>query len=358
VSPQLDGLIDLGDAERLARERLPSATYEFIAAGAGDGRAVAANRAAFARRTVIPRVLAAIDRVQTGIELLGRRLALPVLVPPMGMQRIVDPEGEVAMARGVHAAGTVMCVSAVASRSAAEVAATGVPSWLQLYLMRDPALNAHLLAQARAAGCEAVVLTVDGPVTGRRNRALRAGYTLPPDVTVPAFAGVVGDGPDGPAPAVVDELLASDIGWSALEALVAQAGLPVIVKGILAPADAARACELGAAGVIVSNHGGRQLDAAVASLDALPAVVDAVAGRIPVLLDGGVRSGTDVVIALANGAAAVLVGRPLYWSLAAGGSDGVAAALELLRAEIAQALLLCGCPSPGAAGPALLGPTY
>ncbi len=345
-------LVNLEEAEARAAEVLDRPTFDFVAAGAGDEVALGRNRAAFRRRQMMPRVLRGVADVDTGVEVLGRRVPFPALVAPMGLQRIVHPEGECEMARGVAATGTIMCASTVSTRSPAEIAATGVERWFQLYLFEDGAITDHLVAAARDAGFAALVLTVDGPIIGRRDRAIRSGFAFGPEIRIPGVGPALGL-TEGGDPVALGGMIDRSATWETVGRLAA-AGLPLVLKGILDPEDARLAVEHGAAGVIVSNHGGRQLDVAPATLDALPAVVEAVDGRAEVLLDGGVRRGTDVLAALALGARAVLVGRPVYWGLAYGGAAGVREVLDLLRAEIVAAMTLLGRRSLAEVGSEML----
>ena len=345
-------LSSLAEFESLAQARLDPGVWAFLAGGAGEGRAVAANLAAFARRTLRPRVLVDVSGTTTRAAVLGRDVSLPVLVAPVALQGLLHEEGERATARAAARSGTVMCVSLVSQSTPAEVAAAapGARLWFQLYCTRDPGLNADIVGQARDAGFEALVVTVDGPVLGRRDDVRRAGFRLPDDFRIGVTAR---DGRPGLTPAEFAGLIDPSLTWADLDALAG--GLPLVVKGILTREDAQLACDHGAAAVVVSNHGGRQLDAAPASLDCLAEVVEAVAGRAEVLLDGGVRCGSDVAIAIALGATAVLVGRPVMWGLAASGEQGATAVLELFRAELENTLALCGCRSPHDLAPAHVG---
>jgi isopentenyl diphosphate isomerase/L-lactate dehydrogenase-like FMN-dependent dehydrogenase len=345
-------LVNLEEAGAWSAAALEGPTFDFVAAGAGDEVALGRNRAAFRRWCMVPRALRDVAEIDTGTTVLGQPIPFPVLVPPMGLQRIVHPEGECEMARGVAAAGTIMCVSTVSTRSPAEIAATRVERWFQLYLFKDRAITDGLVAQARDAGYGALVLTVDGAVIGRRDRAIRSGFAFGPDIRIPSVGPALGL-PEGGDPVALGGMLDRSVTWEAVGRL-AEAGLPLVVKGILDAEDARLAVEHGAAAVIVSNHGGRQLDAAPATLDVLPAVAEAVDGRAEVLLDGGVRRGTDVLTALALGARAVLVGRPVYWGLAYGGAAGVREVLDVLRAEIVEAMTLLGRRSLAEVGPEML----
>jgi isopentenyl diphosphate isomerase/L-lactate dehydrogenase-like FMN-dependent dehydrogenase len=272
---------------------------------------------------------------------------MPILVAPVAYQRLADEEGESATARAAAAAGTVMCLSTLATAGPSEVAAAapGGRRWFQLYCFKDEAVTKALVDEAVDSGFEAIVVTVDAPRGGRRERDLRTGFKIPEGLGVPSVQAALGS----ERAITIEEtfaLLNPALGWGDLERLAAGCGVPVLVKGVLTAEDAALAVEHGAAGVVVSNHGGRQLDCVPASADALSEVVDAVEGRGAVLVDGGIRRGTDVAIALALGADAVLVGRPALWGLAVGGEDGVRRVFELLRAELELTLVLCGCASP------------
>jgi 4-hydroxymandelate oxidase len=297
-----------------------------------------------------PRVLGGIDEPDTSCTLLGREFTMPVAVAPMAYQRLLHPEGELLLARAAVGAGIPYVISTLSSYPLEKIAATG-PCWFQLYWLRDRAVVESLVDRAGEAGCDAVMVTVDVPVMGRRLRDLRNSFALPPDVipanlvdkvteiheTVPGLSAVATHTASAFDPA---------IGWHDLEWLRRRCPIPLLVKGILDPRDARRAADAGADGVVVSNHGGRQLDGAIASIDALGPVVDAVGNDCVVLMDGGVRSGIDVLRALASGASAVLVGRPLLWALAV---DAVDEALGLLRQELRDAMLLAGCADLAAA---------
>jgi isopentenyl diphosphate isomerase/L-lactate dehydrogenase-like FMN-dependent dehydrogenase len=274
---------------------------------------------------------------------------MPILVAPVAYQRLIDPEGEVAMARAAAAAGTVMCLSTLATARPAEIAAAAPAGrrWFQLYPFRDPSITRALTEEAAESGFEALVLTADAPPGGNRERDLRTGFQIPEDLAVPSVAAAIG-GRRAVTIAETFELMSTGLDWTDLERLVADSGVPVLLKGVLAPEDARLAVDSGVAGVIVSNHGGRQLDRSLAGADALPEIVEAVAGRAAVLVDGGIRRGVDVAVALALGADAVLVGRAPIWGLAAAGEEGARRVLEMLRDELELALALCRAVSPAA----------
>jgi isopentenyl diphosphate isomerase/L-lactate dehydrogenase-like FMN-dependent dehydrogenase len=332
--------LNVWDYERLAAERLDPGAHGYYAGGAGDELTLRDNVAAFRRWYLRPRMLVDVDACTTATTVLGQQVKMPLLVAPVAFQRVAHPDGEVGMARAAKAAGTVMCMSTIATSTPAEVAAVGGPRWFQLYVFRDEAVTHDLIAQACDGGYTALVLTIDAPVPGNRERDARTSFTIPDDVRVAAF------GRGGLTPKQVFEAISASLTWRDLERICAESGLPLLVKGVLTAEDAKLACEHGASGVVVSNHGGRQLDGVSATIDALEEVVEAVDGRVEVLLDGGIRRGTDVVKALALGARAVLAGRAPLWGLAVDGEAGALRVLQLLQAEILGALQLVGCTSP------------
>jgi isopentenyl diphosphate isomerase/L-lactate dehydrogenase-like FMN-dependent dehydrogenase len=335
--------ITLADVESLARERLDPGWYGYFAGGSGAERTLLENVAAFGRHPLRQRVLAGIERVSTAVTVLGHELAAPLLVAPVAYQRTAHPDGEEGMARAVAATGTAICLSTFSTASMAEVAAAAPEAtrFLQVYVFRDRGVTDELIAQALDDGFSAVLLTVDLPALGMRDRERRIHWTLPEDdlpaVRYARSRGAVAEG--------VDNWLDPTLDWAYLERLCSSLSVPVAVKGVLDPEDARRAADHGAAGLVVSNHGGRQLDGAPATIDALPAIVDAVGDRVEVLLDSGVRRGADVLVALAHGARAVLAGRQPLWGLAAAGEEGARTVLELLREELEIALHLTGCRS-------------
>jgi (S)-2-hydroxy-acid oxidase len=343
------------DFERLAEERVPPEVWCYFAGGTEDEVTLRANRAAFSRWLFRPRVLVDVATVTTEVELLGHTLSMPILAAPTAMHRLLDPEGELATARACAAAGTLMCVSSITTRRHAEIrdAAPGAPRWLQVYILADRGRTEAHLDEAADCGYSAVVLTVDTPYWARRERDLRLGFEVPPDLPIPYAS--TDDSLRATGIAFVP--VSPSVSWRDVEWLAGRTRLPVLVKGVLTREDARLAVEHGAAGVIVSNHGGRQLDCVAASLDALPEVVEAVAGSVPVLMDGGVRRGSDALKALALGAQSVLVGRPLLYGLAADGEAGVARVLALLQDELARTLALLGCTRPAEVGPAHVQPT-
>jgi isopentenyl diphosphate isomerase/L-lactate dehydrogenase-like FMN-dependent dehydrogenase len=346
-SATVDQLLTVDDAERLAEAVVPADAWSYITGGAGDERTLHWNREAFSKFRLRPRVLVDVSSVSTETTVLGTPVSMPVLVAPMAFQQIAHEEGEVATARGAAAAGTLMCLSTVATSTPADVAAAapGGARWLQIYVFRDREVSDEVTTQALEAGFSALVLTADLPVYGIRHREARTGFEAPED-EVPAIVAARNRGSEEEGHHSLD-LLESGLEWDYVTELCERWKVPIIVKGLVTAEDAILACEHGASGVVVSNHGGRQLDGAIASLEALPEIVEAVGGRAEVYLDGGVRRGSDVVMALALGARAVLVGRPAMYGLAFGGAKGVQQVLEIFREETENALALLGCRSPG-----------
>jgi 4-hydroxymandelate oxidase len=329
----------LAELEQLAAERLGPGPHGYFAGGAADELTLRDSESAWRRIAVLPRVLVDVSERDPSTTVLGVRRPHPLVVAPTAFHRLVHPEAECETARGAAATATPFCLSTLATTSPTELATAvpDAPRWFQLYVLKDRGASAELVAAAAEYGYEALVLTVDLPVQGRRERDLRAAFRI--DASVPSVGGRAG--------LTLDEMVAQfdpSLTWDDLEQLVGESDLPVLVKGILAADDARRAAAAGAAGVVVSNHGGRQLDTAPATARALPAVVEEVGAELDVLVDGGIRRGTDVLKALALGARAVMVGRPVIWGLAVGGADGVRHVLATLLAELDIALALAGTP--------------
>lgn len=341
----------IADLEAIAKRKLPRAHYDYYAGGAEDELTLTANREAFRKYFIRPRALVDVGRIDTRTSALGTPVSMPILVAPTAYQKMAHPDGELAMARGTAQSNTIMVASTIATYDLESIAkaATG-PLWFQLYVQPERSLSRDLAQRAEAAGYRALCLTVDTPQLGRRERDVRNGFTLPPGVRMMNFEGGRSEMPRRAPPgtsamaAYSAALLDPTLTWDSIAWLKSETKLPIVVKGVIAGEDAALAVESGAAAVLVSNHGGRQLDACEPTLRALPNVVEAVAGRVEVYMDGGVRRGTDVLKALALGARVVFVGRAALWGLAAGGQAGVHRALEMLRAELTLAMLLSGCP--------------
>jgi 4-hydroxymandelate oxidase len=337
--------VDIQDYESLASGCMSKMAWEFLSGGAGDELTIRWNREAYDRIRLLPRNLVDVSRLDTRVTLLRRELPHPVLLAPVACQRLVHPDGEVAAAKGAAAADATMVLSTFSTVALEEVAAAATsPLWLQLYIQPDRGFTRELLRRAETARYEALVLTVDTPILGARHREARINFALPPGIEKANFKGLSGASashrPKGRD--IYSEMLDPGLTWKDVDWLRSQTQLPVFLKGILGAADAARAVEAGASGIIVSNHGGRVLDTVPATIDALPAIVGKVAGRLPVLVDGGIRRGTDVLKALALGASAVCIGRPYVFGLAVGGAEGVARVIQILRREFEMAMALTG----------------
>ena len=336
----------VADYERLAEGILPSGPLGYYAGGAGDERTLRDNADAWARHRLLPRVMVDVSGVSTATTVLGTEISMPVIVAPVALQKMAHADGEAGMARAAAAAGTIMTLSTIATSRPSDVAtaAPGAPRWFQVYVLEDRGVTRALVDEAVEHGYTALVLTVDAPRAGRRERDFRTDFAVPEGIDMPAVTAALGD-TAGITPQGFFSLMDTTLTWPDFAKFVADSPLPVVIKGIHHPADADLAVQHGAAGVVVSNHGGRQLDNVPATADLLGSVVDAVDGRAEVFVDGGVRRGTDVCAALALGARAVLVGRPALWGLVVNGEAGARHVLELLQAEIELALTLLGCPT-------------
>ncbi len=365
-------ILRVSDVESLAREKLPHMAWEYLDAGAGDELTLGWNRAAFDRIRLMPRVLADVSQIDTRISLFSRELPHPILLAPVAYNKLFHPEGEMAAARGAAMAGAVYCMSTMANVSIEDVAPPLAPPqaggkgegtqaggkgegpqarekltlWYQLYVQQDRTYTARLIERAVSAGVEALVVTVDTPVLGNRVRETRAGFALPPGLDramlrdVPAASQLMGHISD--ADSIYYPLVNPAMTWKDIEWICSVSKVPVVLKGILNPEDAERAHARGARGIIVSNHGARNLDTVPATIDVLPRISARVRGAMPVLFDGGIRRGTDILKALALGANAVLIGRPYVYGLAVGGAEGVATVIKLLLKELKIAMALCG----------------
>jgi 4-hydroxymandelate oxidase len=343
----------IAEFEAVARERLDPAHYDYFAGGAQDEITLRENESAFQRLRLVPRVLRGSDKRDLSVELLGTPSSMPILVAPTAFHRLAHPDGELATARAAARAGTIMIVSMAATTAIEDIAAAArevAPDpglWFQLYLQPDLEFSEAIVRRAENAGVKAFVVTVDSPVLGRRERDDRNGFhDLPPGLAVENLRNVGENRSGGNASHVREIVMSAGLNWDHIAWLRSKTKLPVLIKGVLHAEDARLAVHHGVAGIVVSNHGGRQLDTVPATIDVLPEIAAAVGGALPVLLDGGIRRGTDVVKALALGADAVGVGRPVVWGLAAGGREGVSEVLEMLRADFDQALALCGGRHP------------
>jgi isopentenyl diphosphate isomerase/L-lactate dehydrogenase-like FMN-dependent dehydrogenase len=336
--------VNVADYFERAAETVDPKLWCYFEGGAGDEVTLRANVGAYRRWQLRPRMLVDVSAVSAATTVLGTPVSMPLLVAPFAMQRLLHAEGEVATARAAASAGTLMCVSTTTTSAHDEIAAAGsAPRWLQLYVLRDRQRTLEHIAEAREHGYSALALTVDVPVLGRRERDLRLGFELPPDLPLPYLKG---KDPNVPMTFAEQVQVSPSLTWRDLEWIVSESGMQLILKGIVTREDATLAIEHGVAGIIVSNHGGRQLDGVAASLDALPEVVEAVDGRCEVYVDGGIRRGTDVLKAVALGARAALTGRAIASGLAVGGEAGVLDVLTMLHDEIELGLALLGCTSP------------
>jgi isopentenyl diphosphate isomerase/L-lactate dehydrogenase-like FMN-dependent dehydrogenase len=352
VPETLDEVLDVFQMQRAARKVLDLETWHFIVSGADDLRTLDANRAAFDAWQMRVRRLVDVSRIDTSVELLGQKLSSPILLAPVGSQQTIHADGELATMRAASARGHLMIASTVSSSSIGEIRAAGTsPLWFQLYASPDQGLMRHLLASAEAAGCLAVVLTVDSNTRGNREgerwfarRSTRKGPPRQGPLRMGNFEGYAGP------PRVGDAAL----NWASIDWLRANTRLPILLKGIVTREDAKLAVRAGVAGLIVSNHGGRQEESGRGTLECLPEVVAAVRGRLPVLIDGGFRRGTDVFKALALGATAVCVGRPYLFGLGAYGEPGVARVLAILDSEVQRSMQFAGTTSIAAIKPAYL----
>ena len=356
VEPHYTGympIVNVFDYEEIARRKLPKQIYDFIAGAADDEISLARNRGAWGEIQLLPRVLIDVSNVDTSTTVLGQKVSAPILLAPVAYHRAAHPEGEAATARAAAGADTIMILSTMATTTIEDVAASAAegPKWLQLYVYPERKVTKSLVERAEKSGYTALCLTVDVPHLGRRERDLHNRLEFPPGILPVNFAGEIEvvqvRGLPSELAAQANALISPAITWDDVDWLRSITSLPVLVKGVLAAADAKIAVDHGVAGIVVSNHGARQLDGVPAPIEVLPEVVEAVAGRVPVLVDGGVRRGTDVVKALALGATAVLIGRPYIWGLAAEGEAGVRHVLTMLRAEFELAMALTGCRSVG-----------
>ena len=343
--------VNLHEYEIAAREKLPGMVWDYYSSGADDEVTLRDNREAYERLKLQYRVLVDVKERDLRTTVLDQPVSMPILIAPTAFQRLAHPDGELATVRAAGAAGTIMILSTLSNRAVEEVVAAATkPVWFQLYVYKDRGVTTELIQRAEAAGCKALVLTVDVPAWGRRERDIHNRFRLPEGITVENLTpnGLQDLPPqaDGSGlAAYIKSLFDPTLSWRDIEWLRARTRLPLVLKGLVRADDAVRAVEAGVSGIVVSNHGGRQLDTAPATIDVLPEIAEAVDGRTEILLDGGIRRGTDVVKALALGARAVLVGRPPLWGLAVNGESGAGRVLELLRDELDGAMAMCGCPS-------------
>ncbi len=337
-------ILNLLELEAAAKASMSSMAFEYYVGGANDEITVFENREAFKRLFLHYRVLTGVNERKLETSLFGQKISMPVIVAPTAFHRLAHTDGERATARAAQQADTIMTVSTSSSVSLEDIRAgsTDAKLWFQLYLFKDIEASLEVLRRAESIGVKALVLTVDTPILGRRERDIREGFYLPDGIQMANFKTDLPKSQGSSLNAHAHQNFKMNLSFTDLAWLRNQTNLPILVKGICHPEDALLSLEHGANGIWVSNHGGRQLDTAPATISVLPRVADVVAGQVPIILDGGVRRGTDVVKALALGANAVALGRPILWSLAVGGQEAVTQTLELLRAELDSALGLCG----------------
>ena len=341
--------LNIFELEQVAKERLPALAYDYYRSGAWDETTLKRNREAYEQFKVHYRVLVDVQKRDLSTTLFGQKVAFPILIAPTAFHKLAHPDGELATARAAVQSKTIMTLSSLSNTTIEEVsAATDRTFWFQLYINKDRGFTRNLVSRAEAAGAKALVVTVDTPVWGRRERDIRNGFHLPPGLSAVNLVasdenGVTKGNSGAGMGQAFDWMLDATLQWKDLQWLAGVTRLPILIKGVCRPDDAAKAVTHGVKGIVVSNHGGRQMDSAPATIELLSSIVEAVGDRIPVLLDGGIRRGTDALKALAMGAKAVLVGRPVLWGLAAGGQEGVAKALSILRDELDTAMALSGC---------------
>lgn len=338
----LEQLLNLDDVEALARTVMLPSVYEFVASGAADEITLCWNRGKYRDIRLQQQVLRDLSGLDCSTTLLGQKMNTPILLAPTAGHKLSHPEGELATARGAGAFGATMVLSSGSNTGIEDVIAVAShPVWFQLYVFKDRGLCRALIERVQAAGAKAICVTVDSPLDGARNRQMRTPFKLPPGVGYPHYVGIKELG----SVQTIDLVRPANLVWRDIEWMRSFMKVPMLLKGVMNPADAETGLKTGAEGIIVSNHGGRCLDTQPATIEALPRVVEAVAGRVPVIVDGGIRRGTDIVKALALGASAVQIGRPYVYGLAAGGANGVAHVLKILRQELLMAMSLLGRPN-------------
>ncbi|KAL3360827.1 hypothetical protein AABB24_014000 [Solanum stoloniferum] len=350
MSHKMESVTNVMEYEILAKERLPKMIYDYYASGAEDQWTLQENRNAFSRILFRPRILVDVSNIDTTTSVLGFKISMPIMVAPTAMQKMAHPEGEYATARATSAAGTIMTLSSWGTSSVEEVASTGPGiRFFQLYVYKDRNVVMQLVKRAERAGFKAIALTVDTPRLGRREADIKNRFVLPPNLSLKNFEGLdlgkIDKTDDSGLASYVAGQVDQSLSWKDVKWLQTITHLPILLKGVLTTEDARLAVESGAAGIIVSNHGARQLDYAPATVMALEEVVKVVQGRLPVFLDGGIRRGTDVFKALALGASGVFIGRPVVFSLAVDGEAGVRKVLQMLHDEFELTMALSGCRS-------------
>lgn len=342
--------VSISDYEIIAKEKLSQSAYDYYSSGANDEITLRENCEAYKRIFLIYRVLKDVSKRDLTTEVLGNKISMPLMIAPTAFHKMANESGEVAVAKAATKAGTIMILSTLSNSSAEEVTkASDGNIWFQLYVFKDREITVNLIKRVENAGCKALVLTVDAPFLGLRERDVKNKFNLPDGFTVknlePYYKEKLSLNHDSGIAGYFSENLDPSLNWKDIEWLKSKTSLPVLIKGIGCKEDALLAVQYGADGILVSNHGGRQLDTCRATIDVLPEVADAVSGKIEIMLDGGIRRGTDILKAIALGAKTVLIGRPVLWGLAAEGENGVSSVLDILRNELDLAMALCGCDS-------------
>lgn len=343
-------LVNITDYEKLAKEKLTQMAYDYYSSGANDEITLRENIDAYKRIFLKYRVLVDVSNIDMSTEVLGQKISMPLMIAPTAFHKMAHADGETAVAKAAGNAGTIMILSTLSNSDVEDVVkASSGPVWFQLYVYKDREVTKDLVKRAEKAGCKAIVLTVDAPFLGTRERDVRNNFNLPEGLSVknllPVKKDKLPESGDSNLSGYVQKYLDPSLSWKDVEWLRSITNLPVLIKGIACKEDALIAVEHGAAGIVVSNHGGRQLDTCRATIDVLPEVADAVQGKTEILIDGGIRRGTDILKAVALGAKAVLIGRPVIWGLTADGENGVKSVLGIFRKEFHLAMALCGCDS-------------
>ena len=343
-------LVNISDFEKLAKEKLPQMAYDYYSSGANDEITLRENIEAYKRIFLKYRVLIDVSNLDMATEVLGQKISLPLIIAPTAFHKMANAEGEVAVAKAATNAGTIMILSTLSNSSVEEVAlASDGNIWFQLYVFKDREVTRNLIRRAENAGCKALILTVDAPFLGNRERDVRNKFNLPEGIVVknlePDYKEKLSRKHDSGIAGYFADNLDPSLSWKDVDWLKSNTKLPLIIKGIACKEDALLSVKHGADGIVVSNHGGRQLDTCRATIDVLPEVADVVHDKTEIFIDGGIRRGTDIFKAVALGAKAVLTGRPVIWGLAADGENGVRSVLEILRKEFHLAMALCGCDS-------------
>lgn len=337
-------LLNLFDYEKAAAEKMHAPNYAYYAGGVAENITLTDNRRAFEQLKLRPKVLRNVSQISTTTTIMGIPCSMPVMIAPAAMHTLAHPEGEMGMARAAKEADVIQILSTMSTYSVDDVASVGHNLWFQLYVFRERAVTEMLVKRAEAAGCQALVVTVDVPMLGLRENLIRANFTTP-DVPFPNFTLPEAESASQQLLHHASATFDPSLTWKDIEWLASLTTMPLWVKGILRGDDAQAAVDHGVAGIMVSNHGGRQLDTAVATIDVLPEIIAAVDGRCEVIIDSGIRRGTDIIKALALGAKAVMLGRPPLWGLAVNGQAGVSDVLQMIRHELINGMAQCGCAS-------------